>query len=391
MDTRVQPVQSAELPVMPDTMAKLVKMIDAGDPYNLIYETITKSDLVDAIENKSFLDRNLLWELFHSMSRPLLRSVLMKTLGPDLYDRDFTSKQNWEHIYGPDGPGAYVVFLCIRERDGKFLNVKELKELIEQIGIYADAVDISEKNGRDGVYRSNSEFADEEEATLRRAMEIDNVDRSKVKHLRLYKPRFASSSNHNKSANIRDLVTMLEKRILPNVDEDVWQMQSPLLVGNAGNIASRAIDHIPKSSNSTLPSSAHVWRLLISCLRVMGIKFDTQYAPLFRAWAGADQVNGAEVLGTILAGSLISVDGCNVKQPGTRTGSDGAKTPTNAYDDEMVSKVKQKKADVEAFKARLKEAIKETKANLLNIEERWRPRLTNDGPEEGDDGEEDDD
>lgn len=28
--------------------------------------------------------------------------------------------------------------------------------------------------------------------------------------------------------------------------------------------------------------------------------------------------NLAEVLGTILAGSMISVDGCNIKQPGTR-------------------------------------------------------------------------
>ncbi|EMR68273.1 hypothetical protein UCREL1_4715 [Eutypa lata UCREL1] len=59
--------------------------------------------------------------------------------------------------------------------------------------------------------------------------------------------------------------------------------------------------------------------------------FIPRYVTLFRTWRDDAQVNQAEVLGTILAGSMINEDGLNVKEPGTRIES-GAWTPNNYGD-----------------------------------------------------------
>ncbi|KAI2615037.1 hypothetical protein GGR54DRAFT_650805 [Hypoxylon sp. NC1633] len=45
-------------------------------------------------------------------------------------DRDHSSRSNWEHVYRDQGQGAYVVFIAIQKRKGKFLCAREMKELI---------------------------------------------------------------------------------------------------------------------------------------------------------------------------------------------------------------------------------------------------------------------
>ncbi|KAI0376690.1 hypothetical protein F5Y04DRAFT_285633 [Hypomontagnella monticulosa] len=51
----------------------------------------------------------------------------------------------------------------------------------------------------------------------------------------------------------------------------------------------------------------------------MKIRYKAIAIPLFRAWKDAKQINDAEIFVTILVGSLLSMDGCNAKQPGTRS------------------------------------------------------------------------
>ncbi|KAI0381258.1 hypothetical protein F5Y04DRAFT_289132 [Hypomontagnella monticulosa] len=117
------------------------------------------------------------------------------------------------------------------------------------------------------------------------------------------------------SKNVLDFAEMLERRCLPEMDQETYQMQSPLMVGNSGNINRRTADHLPGQSLHNTPK---LWGLLLSCLKVMNLKYEVIAVPLFRAWKNGKQVNDAEILGTILAGSLLNMDGCNAKHPGTR-------------------------------------------------------------------------
>ncbi|KAI2780509.1 hypothetical protein F4815DRAFT_469362 [Daldinia loculata] len=327
MDLNLQPEQSAELPVMPDAVVELVKMLDRGETYDSIYHAMINGEMVDGIADTNFGDGLRIW--LHSLSPKMLRSVLMKTLGPDLYDPDFATKANEEYIFKSNGPGAYVAFVYIDGRKGKFLCARELKKLIRLLRQYVRAVNAYQKVKSVDAY-GGSQLTDVDKSAILEAMKIDDILRSKDwyeldnPNFEEFEPRWVSDSNEKKvlSGNVRmsdpflSIISMLEKRLLPDVDEEVHQMQSPLMVGNAGHMNRRAESHVP--SPFLQDNTPKVWGLLLSCLSVMGVSPRVRYATLFRAWQDKEQVNLAEVLGTILAGSLISMDGCNVKQPGTR-------------------------------------------------------------------------
>ncbi|KAI0440102.1 hypothetical protein F4803DRAFT_528685 [Xylaria telfairii] len=310
---------TVEMPVMPAEIGRLVAMLDKGDSMAAIFKEMVANGMVECIEDKKWFGEysGPMSQLFLSMSRPLLRCVLTKTLGPSLYCKDIFCKKNWDNVFDIDGPGAYAMFSFIRDRKGKWLCVKEIRELVLLVRDYEAAVDTCIRRRTDDVYGS-SQLTREERRVLARAMEIDDAERTNKQRLTLddldrFKPRFESQSTG--SGFIAQLIAMLERRCLPNVDPEVHQCQSPLMVGNAGNMKKRTVDHFPNNSLSKTPKT---WGLLLSCMSVMGLRYEVQAVPLFRAWVDAKQVNAAEVLGTVLAGSLVSVSGMNVKQPGTR-------------------------------------------------------------------------
>ncbi|KAI1395681.1 hypothetical protein F4819DRAFT_178718 [Hypoxylon fuscum] len=331
MDSSLQPERSAEMPIMVDSTVKLVKMLDEGASMYEIYREMVRCGRLD---DQDRIRDHSMRHLLYSMSRKMLRSVLMNTLGPDLWNRDLYSKANWEEVLWMEGPGAYVGFMSVKGRKGSFLSVKEIRDLIGWIESYVVAVDASERNddGFGGRFGS-TQFPDDVLEAMNDAMQIDDVCLSTKRYdgegTPLYgefKPRFASSATKNKSSNIQDLIKMLKRRCLPGVDEDVFQKQSPLLVGNSGKMDKRAMDHL---ASSNLGASAKVWGLMISCLKLMGIDIEVQVAALFRAWVDDQQIDDAEVLGTVLAGSAVEVAGCNVKTPGTR-GSRGGNAESDA-------------------------------------------------------------
>ncbi|KAI1136310.1 hypothetical protein F5Y05DRAFT_420360 [Hypoxylon sp. FL0543] len=351
MDANVLPEQSAELPVMPDPVKTLVKMLDRGDSHDKMYRELINSTMAHGIVDKRCFEGDDLRVLFHTMSRPLLRSVLLKTLGPDLYDRRF---------------------LCVRE----------MKQLIELLQTYAQAVDAYQAHLEANEY-GNSQYTAEEEEAIRAAMAIDDAESgtanydSQESDLRVFVPIFASGSAAKKlkegqdarmSQTIYEFIRVLQKRCLPNVDEEVFQMQSPLMVGNAGDINREASDHLP-----SLRQTPKIWGLLLSCLSVMKLEYEVQFATLFRAWEDDEQINHAEILGTILAGSLLFVDGCNAKQPGTRAvqgpvenrGFDKSKELVFAEQETQLNRAMErlKKADAELQKT--KEEYRQVAADVL--------------------------
>ncbi|KAI0968633.1 hypothetical protein F4678DRAFT_481846 [Xylaria arbuscula] len=299
-------MQSVEYPVMPADVRSLVTMLDNGDSMNKVYDALVKSSLIECVGDKKwFTDHSKTTsQLLHTISRPLLRCVLMKRLGPNLYSRHFSSKKNWESTFDIDGPGANAIFSFFRDLKGCWLCAREIKELISILEDYAVAIGISGDLQENDTY-GTSQLNDSRKRRLIRAMKIDDAleptkfyDSPTDEDFGKFKPRFARELN--KAGDIVKMVAMLRRRCLPGVDEETWQLQSPLIVGREGR------------------DTHKLWDLMISCIQgVMSLNCEFEVVCLFRAWKDEDQVKAAEVLGTVIAGSMVSDAGLNVEQPGT--------------------------------------------------------------------------
>ncbi|XDG03789.1 hypothetical protein ABKA04_003404 [Annulohypoxylon sp. FPYF3050] len=132
---------------------------------------------------------------------------------------------------------------------------------------------------------------------------------------KLEMPTYAKGYKH-KSLQVTQLASMLEKRAWGEFDPTVECSQSVCMVGNAGDIERRTQDH--RRLIGGLRNSAATWSVLHYCLKYAGLEVEETIIPVCKAWA-PKQINAAETLVTVLAGSLISIGGLNVKQPGTRS------------------------------------------------------------------------
>ncbi|KAJ3576732.1 hypothetical protein NPX13_g3601 [Xylaria arbuscula] len=201
-------------------------------------------------------------------------------------------------------------------RQGKWLCKKEVEQLIDLLKIYKAAIMVYER--RREMDREVGQLDGDQKDALKMAMKIDTVAEwappcwpPSEEELEKYRPCFMSSSKG--AEHVEEMVKVLGRRCLPGVDETVYQCQSPIMVGSSGNMSRRTAAHLPNTLMSHTPKA---WALMLSCMRVMGINYEVQSAPLFRAWQNEKQVKAAEVLGAVLAGSMVSVAGLNVEQPG---------------------------------------------------------------------------
>ncbi|KAI1313298.1 hypothetical protein F5Y03DRAFT_160857 [Xylaria venustula] len=298
--------QSVEHPVMPADVRNLLTMLDNGDSMNKVYDALVKSSLIECVDDKKwFTDHTeTMNQLLHAISRPLLRCVLRKTLGPDLYSRHVYSQKNWESTFDIDGPGSNAMFSFFQDRKGYWLCAREIKELISILEDYVGAIGISNDIQGNDAYGA-SQLNDSQKGRLIQAMKIDDAlkptklyDNLTEEDFGKFKPRFAGEANT--AGDILKMVAMLRRRCLPGVDEETWQLQSPLIVGREGR------------------DTHKLWDLMMSCIQgVMGLDCEFEVVCLFRAWKDEDQVKAAEVLGTVIAGSMVSDAGLNVEQPGT--------------------------------------------------------------------------
>lgn len=337
MDLNLRPFLSGALPVMTDSIRDLVFMIDEGKSMDEIYNAVCESHMAQSVADPNgWIGGQRLRVLFHTLSRELLRSLLMKTLGPDLW-KEGPENENWKRVFPSSGAGCYVCFIYIHGRRGKFLSSNEIRQVISELEIYERVVNAYQEHheGPDALF--DQSFTEEQKEEYDRAMEIDDVLRLEERwdldnpEYNLFVPRFMGSptrSGAKRSGNISALIDMLKRRCEYTTDPNTHHRQSPLLVGNSNNVARRVQSHLIPSSFSNSPK---VWGLLLSCMKVLGFECRTGYATLFRTWKDEAQINQAEVLGTILAGSMISEDGLNVKEPGTRIDS-GPWTPNNYGD-----------------------------------------------------------
>lgn len=322
---------------MADSTRKLVLMIDEGKSMDEIYDALCRSDMATNVADPNrWIGGKRLRVLFHTLSREILRSLLMKTLGPDLWNEG-PQNENWKRVLPPGGAGCYACFIYVHGRRGKFLSSNEINEVITLLLVYIQAVDIYQRHQECDNYVASQELDGKDRTAYDKAMAIDDAlrkenrwDLANPQHNQ-FVPRFMSSTTTpgvKFSHNISALIDMLKRRCRYTTDANTHHRQSPLLVGNSDNVARRVQNHMIEGGFSNSPK---VWGLLLSCMKVLKFECRTGYATLFRTWKDEAQVNQAEVLGTLLAGSMISQDGLNVKEPGTRFDR-GSWTP-NAFGD----------------------------------------------------------
>ncbi|RYP58458.1 hypothetical protein DL769_008949 [Monosporascus sp. CRB-8-3] len=352
MDPAIAPVKSAELPVMPRNVVELVKMVDDGKSFDEMFEKLMNSSMAEDVEfGDDEVAMGRLRNLFHTLSRPMLRSVLMKHLGPDLYNAD-RLKENHENVCSCEhSAGSYVAFIYVPGCWDRFLTAKETRRLVGDLRRYAREVDIFDSCVDERGYSQLVVVQDREDLVF--AQEVDDEVRNTVHwdpaNPRFERPRFGGVPStrpgvqKDMSVRIRHLIGMFLKRCRvrsgnpvrdggdnsmevsedggddEDDDEDgVYQRQSPLMVGNAGVLRNRVVSHYPDTS---MDATEKVWALTLSCLRKRGMEVYVKVVPLCLAME-EDEIDAAEILGTILADSFLPGDGFNVKQPGTRGRSD---------------------------------------------------------------------
>lgn len=152
-------------------------MVDDGESMSDIYDKLVAGPLIRCIEDKAWFrdEERIMKDLFDSLSRKLLRCLLLNNLGPDLYDRSMVSRKNWEHnVYDIDGPGAYVMFSYVLDREGRWLCKKEVEDLIDMLQDYCYAIDIYERQRQSDAY-GVSQLSRVQQGILKKAIKIDRA------------------------------------------------------------------------------------------------------------------------------------------------------------------------------------------------------------------------
>ncbi|KAI1469600.1 uncharacterized protein F4812DRAFT_469725 [Daldinia caldariorum] len=321
------PRPSAATPLVSALQAKLVSQIDNGAPYDEMYVTVvemgeesSQQDIVkvdDMIAALRSDEGNQMMKLLHTIPRPVLRSIVMRMVAYEFWERD---SENHTLLYDKQGPGAYIVTLSIANRRGSAWTILENREIISLLEHYAKAVETFEAAGDNYTHGSQLDDAEVRHMEVARRIDemyekpntssaiandsqgdVESVSQASTRPSWWEQPRFASSGRGNKSGSIRHLIRMLEKRNIAGLDENEPSKQSVCMVGNSDDVERRTQSH---RLITNLRGTPHCWGLLVSCLRYAGLEPEETIIP---------------ILVTVLAGSLISVGGLNVKQAGTKS------------------------------------------------------------------------
>ncbi|KAI1458659.1 hypothetical protein F4805DRAFT_121641 [Annulohypoxylon moriforme] len=313
----------------------MVAQIDSGASYNQLYATVVRmaeeitrkcgsggQRVMNTIRN----ERESVKVLLHTIPRPFLRAIVSRTVA---FELSLGKDLKPDMIYSPVGPGAYVGTICIANRGGRGWTAEEgvqLARLAEQYAIAAEALE-----GQEGDW-AGTQLTEVQSNAMHTAERIDrardededagyesastDVTQSTV----MWRPpttlRFANAEGKQKARAARLLSSMLTKQQSEvfGTHRKTPSMQSLSMVGNAGDILQRFQSH---RLTSNLANSPKIWGLLIHCLAHIGLQPEVVLLPVCKAWE-TKHINHAEVLVTLLAGSLIEVSGLNIKLPGTR-------------------------------------------------------------------------
>ncbi|KAI2617200.1 hypothetical protein GGS26DRAFT_603246 [Hypomontagnella submonticulosa] len=317
---RIQPEICAEVPVLGRLPKLLIQGLDNGTSLDALFSLVV--DMAKDLQQQDFVackkvvkcfeddggePYRILRTLFHTFHRETLRPLLFGTLPYDLWDTDSPS---WKKIYDPAGAGTYLIGLSIQGRSGAFLNRNEIEQVVALMRQYVAGCHVW-KMVKDNL--SHSQLRGRNRANLEKALRIDSLVESKK-----WEPGddyFAPKqmTNGGNTDNIGALIRMLLRRCIENVDPEVFQLSAPVYIGCSHKVPARMIQHDPDYGRTG--SSASLLRVLIACIRYIGLPVVVHTIPMVMVWEES-HIKYAEMLVTVLAQSYISVGGLNVAQPG---------------------------------------------------------------------------
>ncbi|KAI1411324.1 hypothetical protein F5Y13DRAFT_191262 [Hypoxylon sp. FL1857] len=371
--TAVKPERCAQIPILSRLVKKLVDGLDNGSEIDGLFVLVIEmakewkkqahvpyKKVVKLFEEDGTEEHKQLRILFHTLHRKTIRSLVLGMIPYDLSDE---VSSNWNNIYSPDGAGTYLVGLSIDGRHGAFLSRDETKKVISLLHGYKYGCETWVVKEAEDAY-GNSQMTRPGERQLRLALNIDNTmlpeDKKWEEGVDDYCEPGCMSSGKDRTRNIEALIGMLGRRVDTDVDGGVHQLSSPVYVGCSHSVKKRMVSHDPEAGD--MKSSSNVLRLLVSCIRYLGLKVIVHTIPICMVWEES-QIPLSEILVTVLAQSLISMNGLNVIQPGTN-----AKDVNQAVNERMKQHIWVKRP---WFTENLEKSL-ELRTNRSAIESAWK-------------------
>ncbi|RYC85973.1 hypothetical protein BFJ63_vAg11153 [Fusarium oxysporum f. sp. narcissi] len=345
-------VVTAEMP-MPGNESQMT-LIDAVSRSESLYELYLRlPKLADNLEDNQVLkDNNFdivntvrslrqdeswpMCELLHSMSPKVIKSIIQGTVaydshprqneGRSLLDSNFPCFETPAKGSGPPIPGVYVVALYrkVKGQRGEFLNIEEMRKLIEDIEEYIKGYQVHAKLRADiraGNSKSESYLSTDDRAAVDHVRGVDYYANYKTPTMsNTTTPIFITDDGE--IPEIEALVRTYKAMCRPDLDptDQVRIKQSPLYVGCSNNLAERT----HRYTQTSLKGINKPLGLTISILRRHNLDVELAIKVVLRTWK-SDQLPMAEQLIMTLAGSLVYQRGFNA----TEGGGTGYKTVTS--------------------------------------------------------------
>ncbi|KAI0473327.1 hypothetical protein GGR56DRAFT_698352 [Xylariaceae sp. FL0804] len=271
------------------------------------YSTL-KTRKAEALLSDDIRHKHQMLAMLHTIPREYLEAIILGTVAH--YFRSDPSSP--PPCYDGLGPGTYVAALSIRGRQGHFLSVDEIEELIRGLKKYCVAYGRYCISGNSPVSVRDVELADftrrvDDAYGFRPASAPDS-------------PRWITSDTTRD--RVLDLATSLRRRCdssLQGAARTTPQKQGPLMVGCSNDLAVRMPQHRPENS-SGLRSTTCTWGLTLCLIREhLGLDPEVTVRPVVRTWDNS-QLPASEILVSALAASYVFQDGFNIVGAGGRDG-----------------------------------------------------------------------
>lgn len=160
-----------------ELVAMVDKPISPGRPsflkheysMNEISQKLVQSPLVTSAGfTEDQVGNNDCRRLFHQLSRPLPRSILLQTVGVD----------NYKMICDPErAGGVYLAGLYVEKRQGRFITDREMAGLIEKLKKYKEAIEVYDKRVQNGRIRQSTR---RQKVALELARAFDDASKGRV-------------------------------------------------------------------------------------------------------------------------------------------------------------------------------------------------------------------
>jgi len=235
------------------------------------------------------------WDVFHTIPRKLLHSIILGTVAYDVY-------RDSKNLYEDKGSGVYVLGLSIDRRDGEFLTGSEIRQVASALEKYLS------------VFQLKQDKLSVSPALERFSHDVDNAYGGYPKQAKL---RFIQNGNQYQFG--RSLVSSMRRRADEAYKHDptgnTCTIQSPLYVGCSDKLENRRKNYRLHGVFSALSNTNKMYAFLVSVLRKVGFEPRWHFVTVVRVW-NSDQLSVGEILVAALASAYVEQCGFNTRDAG---------------------------------------------------------------------------